>query len=273
MATLGRAGSVALATRFARALAAELRAVGITLDFAPVLDVGTNPKNQVIGDRALSADAGLAGTLAAAVVRGLQDGRCRGVRQALPRARRHARRLARRPADRRAPARSTAGDRVRAVPRRHRRRRRLHHDGARAGAGVRRRVAGDAVGADVAPTARRARVPRRDPQRRSGDAGGARPVGAGRVGRSGHRRRLRRRARLQRRRRRSGGDARSPGQGGRVGHAAAGARRRRPGPRSPAPRRAVRARRCRPVGRGSAWRAVVGCEEHQIVAAEMAGFL
>ncbi len=72
MATLGRAGSVALATRFAQALAAELRAVGISLDFAPVLDVGTNPKNQVIGDRALSADAVLAGTLAAAVVRGLQ---------------------------------------------------------------------------------------------------------------------------------------------------------------------------------------------------------
>ena len=54
MATLGRAGSEALAARFARALAAELRAVGITLDYAPVLDVHTNPKNPVIGDRALS---------------------------------------------------------------------------------------------------------------------------------------------------------------------------------------------------------------------------
>ena len=51
------AGSEALATRFAAALAAELRAVGITLDYAPVLDVHTNPKNPVIGDRALSDDA------------------------------------------------------------------------------------------------------------------------------------------------------------------------------------------------------------------------
>jgi beta-N-acetylhexosaminidase len=72
MATLGRAGSEALAARFASALAAELRAVGITLDYAPVLDVHTNPKNPVIGDRALSDDARLAGTLGATVVRELQ---------------------------------------------------------------------------------------------------------------------------------------------------------------------------------------------------------
>src|SRR5439155_10972163 len=41
MATLGRAGDAALAERFARALASELRAIGITLDYAPVLDVHT----------------------------------------------------------------------------------------------------------------------------------------------------------------------------------------------------------------------------------------
>ena len=42
MATLGRSGDPKLATRFAAALAAELRAVGITLDYAPVLDIHTN---------------------------------------------------------------------------------------------------------------------------------------------------------------------------------------------------------------------------------------
>ena len=57
MATLGRSGDPALAERFARALAAELRAVGITLDYAPVLDIHTNPKNPVIGDRALAEKA------------------------------------------------------------------------------------------------------------------------------------------------------------------------------------------------------------------------
>jgi beta-N-acetylhexosaminidase len=74
MATLGRSGDVALAGRFATALAAELRAVGITLDYAPVLDIHTNPKNPVIGDRALAEDAEAVGRLGAAIVRGLQEG-------------------------------------------------------------------------------------------------------------------------------------------------------------------------------------------------------
>jgi beta-N-acetylhexosaminidase len=72
MATLGRSGDAALAERFARALAAELRAVGITLDYAPVLDVHTNPKNPVIGDRALAETADEVARLGAAIVRGLQ---------------------------------------------------------------------------------------------------------------------------------------------------------------------------------------------------------
>jgi len=72
MATIGRSGDVALAGRFARAVAAELRAVGITLDYAPVLDVHTNPKNSVIGDRALSDKAEEAARFGAAIVRGLQ---------------------------------------------------------------------------------------------------------------------------------------------------------------------------------------------------------
>ena len=43
--------------RFAKALAAELHAVGISLDYTPVLDIFTNPKNSVIGDRALAERA------------------------------------------------------------------------------------------------------------------------------------------------------------------------------------------------------------------------
>lgn len=53
MQTLGRSGDEQLARRFAQALAAELAAVGINLDYAPVLDVHTNPKNPVIGDRSI----------------------------------------------------------------------------------------------------------------------------------------------------------------------------------------------------------------------------
>ena len=72
MSTLGRSGDEALARRFARALAAELQAVGITLDFAPVLDIFTNPKNTVIGDRALGERADDVARLGVAIIEELQ---------------------------------------------------------------------------------------------------------------------------------------------------------------------------------------------------------
>ena len=72
MLTLGRSGDVELARRFARALAAELLAVGITLDFAPVLDVLTNPANPVIGNRALGETADIVSRLGTAIVEELQ---------------------------------------------------------------------------------------------------------------------------------------------------------------------------------------------------------
>jgi beta-N-acetylhexosaminidase len=71
--TLGRSGDEALAARFASALAAELQAVGINLDYAPVLDVHTNPANPVIGDRALAERAEDVARLGAAIVRTLQS--------------------------------------------------------------------------------------------------------------------------------------------------------------------------------------------------------
>ena len=73
MAALGRSGDVALASRFAAALAEEMRAVGVTLDYAPVLDIHTNPKNPVIGDRALSEDPQKVAALGAAIIDGLQS--------------------------------------------------------------------------------------------------------------------------------------------------------------------------------------------------------
>lgn len=76
MATLGRMpeeeGERA-ARRFARALAAELLAVGINLDYAPVLDVLTNPANPVIGDRALAEQAGRVAALGRAIIDTLQS--------------------------------------------------------------------------------------------------------------------------------------------------------------------------------------------------------
>jgi beta-N-acetylhexosaminidase len=72
MATLGRSGDDALVERFAKALGAELRAVGVNLDYAPVLDVRTNPRNHVIGDRALADRAEVVARLGRVIVRTLQ---------------------------------------------------------------------------------------------------------------------------------------------------------------------------------------------------------
>jgi beta-N-acetylhexosaminidase len=73
MITLGRSGDERLAERFARALAAELRAVGISLDYAPVLDVRLNPRNPVIGDRALADRAEDVARLGTAIICALQQ--------------------------------------------------------------------------------------------------------------------------------------------------------------------------------------------------------
>lgn len=72
MQALGRSGDVALAERFARALAAELTAVGISMDYTPVLDIHTNPSNPVIGDRALAERADEVARLGSAIIRTLQ---------------------------------------------------------------------------------------------------------------------------------------------------------------------------------------------------------
>lgn len=73
MMTLGRSGDERLAERFARALAAELRAVGISLDYTPVLDILTNTKNPVIGDRALAERAEDVAKLGTVIIRTLQE--------------------------------------------------------------------------------------------------------------------------------------------------------------------------------------------------------
>jgi beta-N-acetylhexosaminidase len=113
MATLGRSGDEKLAYRFAAALAVELKAVGVTLDYAPVLDIHTNPQNPIIGDRALGEDAETVARLGAAVVRGLQEN---GV------------------ANRRTSAGSHPASRVRTVSRGDSHRCRVHDDRAHPGA-------------------------------------------------------------------------------------------------------------------------------------------
>jgi beta-N-acetylhexosaminidase len=54
---IGRCNSSELAYAAAATIAKELKAVGINMNMAPVLDVNSNPDNPVIGDRAFSSSA------------------------------------------------------------------------------------------------------------------------------------------------------------------------------------------------------------------------
>lgn len=73
MRALGVSEDATLAHAVGRLLGTELRAVGIDWDFAPVLDVDTNPKNPVIGVRALSTDPATVARLGVALAQGLQE--------------------------------------------------------------------------------------------------------------------------------------------------------------------------------------------------------
>src|SRR5205823_9735433 len=53
---VGRANDAALALELGELMGRELRAVNLDIDFAPVLDVDTNPNNPVIATRSLGPD-------------------------------------------------------------------------------------------------------------------------------------------------------------------------------------------------------------------------
>lgn len=71
-ALLGAAASPHLAYRVGVAMGEELRAVGIDLDFAPVLDVDSNPKNPVIGDRSFGSHPRTVARMGVSLAHGLK---------------------------------------------------------------------------------------------------------------------------------------------------------------------------------------------------------
>ncbi len=72
MRSVGAHQDPAFAERVGALLGFELRALGFDWDFAPVVDVDTNPKNPVIGDRAFSSEPQAVATLGVALARGLE---------------------------------------------------------------------------------------------------------------------------------------------------------------------------------------------------------
>jgi beta-N-acetylhexosaminidase len=69
---LGAVDDVELTSAVAGAIAAELAAVGVTLNLAPVADVNSNPQNPVIGVRSFGSDPELVARHVAAFVAGIQ---------------------------------------------------------------------------------------------------------------------------------------------------------------------------------------------------------
>jgi beta-N-acetylhexosaminidase len=70
----GAANDEQLTFEAGRITAMESRAVGVQVNFAPVVDVNNNPRNPVINTRSYGEDPTLVGRLASAYVRGLQAG-------------------------------------------------------------------------------------------------------------------------------------------------------------------------------------------------------
>ena len=70
--TLGATGSARLARELGGLLGRELRAVGFDMNYAPVLDIDTNPDNPVIAARSLGSTPELVTELGLALAAGLQ---------------------------------------------------------------------------------------------------------------------------------------------------------------------------------------------------------
>jgi hypothetical protein len=178
MRQLGERDEPETTAAVAAAIARELADLGIGLDFAPVVDVDTNPNNPVIGDRSFAREPARVARHAAAFITAMQAAGVAACAKHFPG---HGDTTQRQP-PRAAPTRARPGPpprgRAPAVSRGDRRRRRQRDDGARAVPSPRPRAPGHARARRHGPAARRARLRRRGVQRRPRDEGGRRPLSA-----------------------------------------------------------------------------------------------
>jgi beta-N-acetylhexosaminidase len=72
--TIGEINDGSFAYEIGSILAEEIKSFGFNMNFAPVLDVDSNPQNPVIGDRSFGADAHLVGRLGVQTMAGMRDG-------------------------------------------------------------------------------------------------------------------------------------------------------------------------------------------------------
>ncbi len=70
---VGKTNDTALAEQMGALLARQIKLAGFNVDFAPVLDVNSNPKNPVIGDRSFGTTADLVTRMGIAEMKGLRS--------------------------------------------------------------------------------------------------------------------------------------------------------------------------------------------------------
>lgn len=71
--SIGKTGSSEFALNIGKLISEELISFGINMDFAPVLDINSNPKNTVIGDRSFGPDANIVTRLGIQEMKGMQS--------------------------------------------------------------------------------------------------------------------------------------------------------------------------------------------------------
>ena len=84
MQRVGALSDEAFSAAVGAAVGAELAPLGFNVDYAPVLDVHTNPDNPIIGDRAFGAEPAEAAAQALAFWRGLESAGVRGCGKHFP---------------------------------------------------------------------------------------------------------------------------------------------------------------------------------------------
>lgn len=81
---LGAVRDERLLYQYGREMARECRLMGIHVNFAPVVDVNSNPSNPVIGQRSFGEDADRVARLGVAYAQGLEDGGVQAVAKHFP---------------------------------------------------------------------------------------------------------------------------------------------------------------------------------------------
>jgi len=70
--TIGKVNNVDFSYEIGNILGEEIKSFGFNMDFAPVLDINSNPKNSVIGDRSFGTNAEVVSKLGIQTMKGIQ---------------------------------------------------------------------------------------------------------------------------------------------------------------------------------------------------------